>query len=327
MMHWGLVGGVFLGWSLGRNNLSTLFGTAIGTRMIQFRTAAVLAVVCLFLGALFSGQATTGNVARMADLKTVADALIICLTTGLMLVAVSRLGIPASIAQTSVGALVGWNLFHHQAVDVYLLGKTVSAWFVGPCLAALLSWGGIKLLRLIARRYPISMFRRDMVVRVGLVIAGMMAAYALGANNISTITGPYLTVLPLAPVQVIIVVCAAVAVGCFQADKRVIQTVSRSLFPLSPTESLLVMVTSALTMFLFSGQAVRDMMVAVGGPVFPLVPVPMTAVMIGGITGISLAKGGYGLRLPVLGQILLSWILVPVVAGLVCYGLSWMWGG
>ena len=44
-MYVNLLGGAFLGWSLGANDASNIFGTAVTSRMIRFRTAAVLASI------------------------------------------------------------------------------------------------------------------------------------------------------------------------------------------------------------------------------------------------------------------------------------------
>lgn len=327
MMLSSLLGGIFLGWNLGRNNLSNLFGTAIGTRMIRFQTAITLAIICIFAGALISGQATTKNVIRLAELKTAADALTVSISTGFVLLIASRFGLPASIAQTSIGALIGWNIFYGIEPDIALLQKMFGAWIIGPFLAAAISWVGIRLTRIYVKHYAVSVFKRDETVRIGLVIAGMLASYALGANNIGTITGPYLSVLPVPPIAIVIVVCISVAVGCRHADRRVIETVSRHLFPLSPTESLVVMLASSVTMFLFSAQIVRDILMFFNAALFPLVPLPMSSVMIGAIVGIALAKGGQGLRGVVLGQIMLSWFIIPLMAAVVSWGCLSMMGG
>ena len=52
-----IIGGLFLGWSLGANDASNVFGTAVSSKMIRFWTAALLAAFFVVLGAVVSGQA------------------------------------------------------------------------------------------------------------------------------------------------------------------------------------------------------------------------------------------------------------------------------
>jgi len=40
-----LSSGLFLGWSLGANDAANVFGTAVGTRMVNFRVAATICAV------------------------------------------------------------------------------------------------------------------------------------------------------------------------------------------------------------------------------------------------------------------------------------------
>ena len=54
---WQVLSGVFLGWSLGSNDASNVFGTAVASRMVQFWTAAVLCSVFVILGAMLEGGA------------------------------------------------------------------------------------------------------------------------------------------------------------------------------------------------------------------------------------------------------------------------------
>lgn len=313
------IGALFLGWSLGRNNLSNLFGTAVGTRMISLKTAIILSIIFIFLGAFFSGQATTSSVLRLSELTSVSDAFIVCLSAAVVLELSSRLAIPASIAQTTIGSLIGWNLYSGRDMDLYVIQKMVGSWFIAPFLAAFIGWGVMRLFRTILRRYPISLFTRDAFVRVGLIGAGILASYSLGANNIGTITAPYLSVVEVVPNKLVLIVCLFVALGCWMADKAVIKTVSNGLFPLSPSEAFVVMTGTALTMFLFTSQYLRHMMTLLHFPLFPLVPIPISSTIIGSIVGISLSKGGYGLRFSVLGRIILSWGIVPILSGCICF--------
>jgi len=47
-----LSSGLFMGWSLGANDAANIFGTAVGTKMVRFTTAAIISSVFILLGAL-----------------------------------------------------------------------------------------------------------------------------------------------------------------------------------------------------------------------------------------------------------------------------------
>ena len=61
-----LFGGLFLGWSLGANDAANVFGTAVGTRMIRFKTAAIVcSIFVIILGAIISGAGTTETLGKL----------------------------------------------------------------------------------------------------------------------------------------------------------------------------------------------------------------------------------------------------------------------
>ena len=60
-----LLGGLFLGWSLGANDAANVFGTAVGTRMIRFKTAAIVCGIFVILGAVISGAGTTETLGKL----------------------------------------------------------------------------------------------------------------------------------------------------------------------------------------------------------------------------------------------------------------------
>jgi len=321
MMTLVLIGVLILGWALGKNNLSNLFGTAVGTRMVNLGTAEVLAALFVTVGAFVSGSATTSSVLAISDFKTPIDIIVIFVSAIVVMDILSHMGIPASIVQTIVGAMVGWNLYHHFDTDWSLIKSIVGAWIWAPVIAAGISFILMKGVRRMLISHPISLIKRDLMLRILLITSGIIAAYALGANNIGTMTGPFLSVFDSFPkLTITATVCGAIGVGCLMADKKVIETVGRKLVPLSPTEGFVVMLGTAVSMICFSMETIRYILKFCHLPTFPLVPIPMSNVMVGAIVGISIAKGGYGLRYTVLGRIVISWFIVPVVAG----GLSFL---
>ena len=321
MMTVAFAGVLLLGWALGKNNLSNLFGTTVGTHMVNLKTAEFLAALFISIGAFISGSATTSSVLALSDLKTGTDIIVILISATIVMDILSRLGIPASIVQTIVGGLIGWNLYRNTHTDWGLVKSIIGAWIWAPIIAMGISFGLMKGIRNILISYPLSLIKRDLILRILLIMSGILAAYTLGANNIGTLTGPFLTVFGFFPsMGITAAVCGAIGLGCLMADKKVIETVGKKLFPLSPTEGFIVMLGTSLSMIFFSMEGIRTILTICHLPTFPLVPIPMSNVMIGAIVGISMSKGGYGLRYAVLGRILISWFVVPITAG----GLSFL---
>ena len=48
-----LLSSVFLGWALGANDAAHVFGTAVGSRMVKYSVAIVVASIFVVLGAYF----------------------------------------------------------------------------------------------------------------------------------------------------------------------------------------------------------------------------------------------------------------------------------
>lgn len=111
----------------------------------------------------------------------------------------------------------------------------------------------------------------------------------------------------------------AAGVGVATYSKKVMMTVGSKLFKLSPIAAFVVIVSTALVLFLFASQGLKEAMESVGLPSFPLVPVSQSQAAVGSIIGIGLAKGGRNLNLGLLRNIVLGWVATPVMAALLSY--------
>ena len=75
-----LASGLFLGWSLGANDAANVFGTAVGTRMVRFSTAALVCSVFVILGAVISGGGTTETLGKLGAISSLAGAFMAALS-------------------------------------------------------------------------------------------------------------------------------------------------------------------------------------------------------------------------------------------------------
>ena len=91
-----LTSGLFLGWSLGANDAANVFGTAVGTRMISFPTAAILCSVFVVLGAVVSGAGTSDTLSKLGSVNALGGAFTAAFAAALAVYSMTKLGLPVS---------------------------------------------------------------------------------------------------------------------------------------------------------------------------------------------------------------------------------------
>ncbi|MBQ9090459.1 MAG: anion permease [Alphaproteobacteria bacterium] len=314
----------FLAWTLGRNNLSNLFGPAIGTKMLPFWFGISIAGLFVIFGALISGTATTQNVSALGHITRLQEALALSISAGITMFLLSKLGVPASLTQTTTGAYIGWNMFHQSDIPLGLVSKTVLAWIYTPIISGIIAGLLFYILRQMLERFPIHILWRDHVIRIGLLCVGAFSAYSFGANNIGSLVGPYMNLGLFSKTVLFFGACIGIGFGFIFADRRVIKTVSTGMFPLSPAEAFIAVFSSALTLFLFSSIQLKLLLTALKLPSFPLVPVPLSCAVIGAIIGVAVSKGIAGLKFKIVGKVIFSWLTAPLGAGLLCIGILYL---
>jgi PiT family inorganic phosphate transporter len=141
-----LLGGVFLGWSLGTNDAANVIGSAVSARMLRFGTAVLLAAAFVLLGALLGGQSGLATYSGLTDM-TLVDAVTASVGAALTVSLLSLFGLPVSTSQAVVGALLGVGLFRGmRTVRPRMLFNIALGWLFTPALGCALTLG-VHLLR------------------------------------------------------------------------------------------------------------------------------------------------------------------------------------
>ncbi len=331
MFFFFLLSGLFLGWSLGANDAANVFGTAVGTRMIRFETAAVFCSLFVIAGAVIAGTGASETLGELGAVDALPGSFTVALAAGVTVAWMTKLKLPVSTSQAIVGAIIGWNFFSGSPTDVTSLSKIVSSWIMSPILAAVLAFILYKIARTVVRNARIHLLKLDMMTRYGLFVAGAFASYSLGANNIANVMGVFVPASPIKELnvfgffnlnpeqQLFFLGALAIGIGVFTYSKRVMMTVGSDLFRLSPIAALLVVLSQAVVLFLFSSEHLESWLIAHNLPSIPLVPVSSSQAVIGAVIGIGLAKGGRNIKIRVLGRIASGWIFTPVIAGFVSF--------
>ena len=325
-----LSSGLFLGWSLGANDAANIFGTAVGSRMIRFRTAAILAGIFVTIGAVVSGAGASDTLGQLGSVNAFGGAFTVAFSAGLTVTWMTRLKLPVSTSQAIVGGIIGWNLFAGADTDWAVLQNIVLSWIGSPVIAAFFSALIFLLFRIYLKRVNLHLLHVDMHTRIGLILVGIFGAYSLGANNIANVMGVFVSVSPihahdfglvtLSGKEILFLVGGlAIAFGIISYSHRVMETVGGSLLKLTPTAAFVVVLSEALVLFLFSSVSLKQWLMAHGLPSLPLVPVSSSQLVVGAILGIGLVKGGHGIRWRVLGEIALGWLATPLAAALLSF--------
>jgi len=326
-----LSSGLFLGWSLGANDASNIFGTAVSTKMIRFKTAAIIASLFVLIGAITSGSGAAHTLGKLGAVNALAGSFMVALASAFTVFWMTRLQLPVSVSQAIVGAIIGWNFFSSKVTDFSVLGQILSTWILCPVLAAIFSALLFYIFRFLLNRMSVHLLRLDMFNRAGLVIAGAFGAYSLGANNIANVMGVFVPVVPFQELnfyglftlssaqQLFLLGGLAIGVGIFTYSYKVMGTVGGNLYKLSPVGALVVVIAESLVLFLFSSEYLEAQLIKAHLPTIPLVPVSSTQAVIGAVIGIALARGGRGIRYRILGEIALGWVTTPVASGLITF--------
>jgi len=324
-----LSSGLLLGWSLGANHAANVFGTAVGTKMLRFKTAALTCGVFVILGAVFSGRGAANTLESLGSVNALAGSFMVALSTAFTVFWMTRLKLPVSTSQAIVGAIIGWNFYTDSLTDYNSLIKIVGSWIACPILSAALAIGIFYAVR--SYRAKIHLLRMDTYTRAGLLIVGAFGSFSLGANNIANVMGVFVPAAPFNDLdvyglftftgtqQLFLLGGLSIAIGVYTYSRRVMTTVGISLMKLSPVAALIAVLSQALVLFLFSSEALESGLHSLGLPAIPLVPVSSSQAIIGAIIGIGLAKGGRSIRYRVLGEIAAGWVIAPIIAGIVTF--------
>jgi PiT family inorganic phosphate transporter len=329
-----LSSGLFLGWSLGANDASNVFGTAVASKMITFTTAAVICTVFVILGAVFSGAGAAHGLGALGSLNTLPGAFMAAFSAALTVLWMTRLGLPVSTTQAVVGAIIGWNFFSGSITDVAVLSKIVATWIACPLLGALFGAVLYKLMVAVVYKSKVHLLSLDSYTRWGLILAGAFGSYSLGANNIGNVMGVFVSSSPFTDIdigdlytvssvqQLFLVGALAIGVGVFTYSKKVMMTVGNSLMPLSAQGAWVVVVAHSLVLFLFSSVGLEHFLSSSGLPTIPLIPVSSSQAVVGAVIGIGLLQGKKGIRSvrwKVLLNIASGWVTTPIISAVMCF--------
>ncbi|MFW5749397.1 MAG: inorganic phosphate transporter [Halanaerobium sp.] len=327
-----LSSGLFLGWSLGANDAANIFGTAVGSKMVKFSTAALIMTIFVILGSVVSGAGASHTLGALGQVGTLPAAFVVAFAAAVAVSWMTKLSLPVSTSHSIVGGIIGWNFYSGYATDLSVLREIVGAWIFSPVLSAIFA----VILYLAFRKWlnntRIHLLQLDFYTRWGLLIVGAFGSYSLGANNIANVMGVFTGIMEIPDYnlgiftfsgaqQLFLLGGIAISVGVFTYSKRVMLTVGSNIMDITPIGAFIVVLASSTTLFVFASATLKNFLIMLGLPSLPLVPVSSSQAVVGAVLGLGLAKGGRNINFKLLGKIGIGWVLTPITAAVISFFL------
>lgn len=325
-----LTSGLFLGWSLGANDASNIFGSAVSSKMVTFRKAALIASIFVILGAVIQGAGASGTLGKLGSVNAIGGSFTVALAAAITVYMMTKFALPVSTTQAIVGAIIGWNFFTGNSTDSKILTQIIGTWVTGPIIGAVFAILLYIALKKFKRSTQVHLIKFESFIKTGLIIVGAFGAYSLGANNIANVMGVFLPAFNLNDInlgifslnssqQLFLLGGIAIAIGIITYSKRVMETVGGSIIELSSEAALVVVLAQALVLFIFSSSSLSGLFIKIGLPPIPMVPVSSSQVIVGCVLGIGLYKGARNINFKILGEIAIGWLATPVAAGILAF--------
>lgn len=309
-----LLGGLFLGWGIGANNSADIFGTAVATNSIRYKTAIILIAIFVALGAIVEGpklyhsyRFSTTITMTLAFVATMSAAVTICVLT--------YLSLPASASQAAVGGVMGIAIWANGmgGADWGKLGVWGCCWVLIPLASGCIAFLLMKFAGPLIRHVRNVEFL-NLIYKIGFVIIGCYAAYTLGGNNVVVTTGPfYQAGLFGDPSRYWPAVIAAsfgalsISVGALTYARKVMQTVGHGITALDPFSALVAVLSHAIAIHLSTQFHI---------------PVSSAQATVGAVAGVGFSKGMRTVNSQMLWMILGGWVVTPLVSAFLAIGLA-----
>lgn len=301
---WQLFSGVFLGWSLGSNDASNVYGTAVASNMVGFRTACILCAIFVVLGAVIGGRAGLETYSGLSSF-TLNTAFIVGLASALTVTFMTRYGLPVSTSQAVVGALCAVGIMQDD-LNTDSLVKVVICWVSTPIGGLLTAIVLYRVVGWLVNALNLNLFQWDRFHRIALIVAGAYGSYALGANNVANVTGAFVGEGMLTPFWAALIGGVSIALGVLTYSRHVMYTVGRDLIRLSAYPAFVVVLAEAVTVHVFAELGV---------------PVSTSQAVVGAAIGVGIAGRTTTFNYRVLTRIGFGWLGTPAIAFAISLGM------
>ncbi len=267
----GIAVALFVGFNIGGSTTGPAFGPAVGASAISKSGAAGLMAVFFFIGAWTIGRRVveTLGVDLVTDpgVFTIGSSIVVLFFIGGALFVGNYFGVPASTSMTAVGAIAGLGVATGE-LNWTVMGEIAVWWIVAPIVGFWVSgmigryfyprinqWVAITTSpgplfeidrsgRLPQLTAGPNTTRRELFGGTVVILIGCLMAFSSGTSNIANAIAP-LVGAGVDLNMMILLGCAAVAVGAFTIARRTLETLGNDITDLPLTAAILVALVSS----------------------------------------------------------------------------------
>ena len=298
MLLFYLIPAILLGWSLGSNNSSNIFGPAVTSGLVSYKKAIIVSAFFVFVGSVVGGINGLNTLGALTNLNIELLSLAL-FCAFLAMIFMSFFGLPASATQAVVGALIGLSILK-GTFNSLILTRIFISWILTPIGALIFAFILYRLLALMFRKF-LGITAQDKFLKVLTWLAICYSAYSLGANNVANVTGVFADVL-LTPSFLLIIGGLSIAVGILTTNKKVLYTVGKGIVELDHFSSSVSILGTGVTLWIYS-----------------LIGVPVSAAQatIGAIVGVGIATGTRTFDTGTIMKVIFGWVGTPMISGII----------
>jgi len=304
----------------GFHDAGNAIATAVSTRALTPRIALAMAAVMNVVGALISTKVAKTIGGGIIDAPSGKGGLVIVLA-GLVGAITWNLvtwwfGLPSSSSHALIGGLIGAAIAGSETVKWSgVVDKVVVPMVISPLIGFVGSYAFMVLLLWLFRRR--NAIKANRGFRWGQIASAATMAFGHGTQDAQKTMGVIALTLTVSghlgkssdiPLWVILSSAAAISLGTYSGGWRVMRTLGRRIFSLTPVSG-------------FAAQTVASA-VMLGTAQYGL-PVSTTHVISSSVMGVGATKRFSAVRWGVAGNIIVAWILTIPAAAAVA-GVMWV---
>ena len=309
---------------IGANDASNVFGSAVGSKMVKFRSAIIFFIIFIILGAVINAENPSKIYGDLVlDYPELKKIFLIILPVVLVTIISLKIKIPSSISQSIIFSLIGFSLAEKLNINYDLFKKLIYFWIATPILAFLFSIIFCWILFNLVRIFKLNIFQIDYQIRIFLVIFGCIAAFALGAHLTAAIVGiyaPFLNLniellnfnLVLDDNKLYFFGSLLIGVGAFIFSQKIVKSIGSQISNIKPIPALAILLTQIIIVFSFSSSFIIDSF-NLFLP-FELFAMPLSAshITFASIIGVASFNKFREVKPRYTKKIILSWIIIPI---------------